>query len=215
MNLDIKGVIISNDEGWIYDLFGIENTSPAKIVNALREANGEDVDIDINSYGGDVFAGSEIYTAIRGYSGNVNIHIVGVAASAASVIACAAHSDISPTAQMMVHNVSIARACGDYHDMDKASEMLQQANRALAAAYTEKSGMTEKEVLDMMDVETWLTADDAVAYKLVDEIAEAKNTNQGATVIGDRLAASASGMLPGAVIDKMQAKRQSLIDYFN
>lgn len=97
MKIDIKGAIVSNDDAWIYDWFGETYTSPKNVSAALEEANGEDVDIEINSGGGDVFAGSEIYAAIRAYPGTVNIHVVGLAASAASVIACAAKSDIAPT----------------------------------------------------------------------------------------------------------------------
>ena len=212
MKIDIKGAIVSNDDAWIYDWFGETYTSPKNVSAALEEANGEDVDIEINSGGGDVFAGSEIYAAIRAYPGTVNIHVVGLAASAASVIACAAKSDIAPTAQMMVHNVS-TWAAGNYHDMDHASNMLKQANRAIAAAYVEKSGMSEKDALDLMDAETWITAQDAVDYGLIDKIAGSQNSvqDEDASV---RLAASVGGMLPPSVINKMQKRKQALLDYF-
>lgn len=213
MKIDIKGAIVSNDDAWIYDWFGETYTSPKNVSAALEEANGEDVDIEINSGGGDVFAGSEIYAAIRAYPGTVNIHVVGLAASAASVIACAAKSDIAPTAQMMVHNVS-TWAAGNYHDMDHASNMLKQANRAIAAAYVEKSGMSEKDALDLMDAETWITAQDAVDYGLIDRIAGSQNSvqDEDASV---RLAASVGGMLPPSVINKMQKRKQALLDYFS
>jgi len=213
MKIDIKGTIVSNDDAWIYDWFGETYTSPKNVSAALEEANGEDVDIEINSGGGDVFAGSEIYAAIRAYPGTVNIHVVGLAASAASVIACAAKSDIAPTAQMMVHNVS-TWAAGNYHDMDHASNMLKQANRAIAAAYVEKSGMSEKDALDLMDAETWITAQDAVDYGLIDKIAGSQNSvqDEDASV---RLAASVGGMLPPSVINKMQKRKQALLDYFS
>lgn len=213
MKIDIKGAIVSNDDAWIYDWFGETYTSPKNVSAALEEANGEDVDIEINSGGGDVFAGSEIYAAIRAYPGTVSIHVVGLAASAASVIACAAKSDIAPTAQMMVHNVS-TWAAGNYHDMDHASNMLKQANRAIAAAYVEKSGMSEKDALDLMDAETWITAQDAVDYGLIDKIAGSQNSvqDEDASV---RLAASVGGMLPPSVINKMQKRKQALLDYFS
>lgn len=213
MKIDIKGAIVSNDDAWIYDWFDETYTSPKNVSAALEEANGEDVDIEINSGGGDVFAGSEIYAAIRAYPGTVNIHVVGLAASAASVIACAAKSDIAPTAQMMVHNVS-TWAAGNYHDMDHASNMLKQANRAIAAAYVEKSGMSEKDALDLMDAETWITAQDAVDYGLIDKIAGSQNSvqDEDASV---RLAASVGGMLPPSVINKMQKRKQALLDYFS
>lgn len=212
MRINIKGPIIDNGDAWIYDWFGEDYTTPRAVIDALEEASGEDVDIDINSGGGDVFAGSEIYSAIRAYPGKVNIHVVGLAASAASVVACAGRSDMAPTAQMMVHNVSTC-AAGNYHDMDKASDMLKQANRAIAAAYVEKSGMSEQDALDLMDAETWITAQDAVDYGLIDSIAESKNSapEEDANI---RLAASVGGMLPPSVIDKMQKRKQALLDFF-
>lgn len=98
--VSVKGAIISNDDQWIYDWFEIEATSPKSIGNAIQEANGDEVEVEINSGGGDVFAGSEIYTALKAYSGNVTTKIVGLAASAASVIAMAGNKVLmSPTSQ--------------------------------------------------------------------------------------------------------------------
>ena len=194
MRIDVKGSIIPTDDKWIYDWFEMESTSPKDVNTALEKANGQDVDVYINSGGGDIFAGSEIYSAFKGYKGQVNIHVVGVAASAASVIALAGKSDISPTAMIMVHNVS-GGAEGDYHTMDKTSDVLQTANKAIAAAYITKTGMSEKDVLAMMDKETWLTAQQAVDKGLIDAVAFS-------TV---QLTASYnSGMLPKSVIDKIR-----------
>lgn len=201
MKIDVKGVIVSNDDGWIYDWFEIDNTTPLKIEKALEEAAGSDVDIYINSGGGDVFAGSEIYSAIREYEGNVAIHIVGFCASAASVIAMAGYSEMSPTAQMMVHNVSMWET-GDYHAHDKASEILQTANRSVAAAYVEKTGMALEEALKLMDRETWLTAEEAHELGLIDEIAQQKNV---------RLVASFGSMvLPARVLDEYRERKIEL-----
>lgn len=157
------------------------------------------MEVDINSGGGDIFAASEIYSAIREYSGDVKIHVVGLAASAASVIACAGKSDISPTAQIMVHNVSSATR-GDYHDMDKMSEILQKANETIANAYITKSGMTKEKALEIMDKETWLTADEAVELGLIDEIAGSKN-------VKSQLVAAYCDIIPQNVIEKMKAER--------
>ena len=157
------------------------------------------MEIYINSGGGDIFAASEIYSAIREYSGDVKIHVVGLAASAASVIACAGRSDISPTAQIMVHNVSSV-ASGDYHDMDKMSENLQKANETIANAYITKSGMTKEKALEIMDKETWLTADEAVELGLIDEVAGSKN-------VKSQLVAAYCDIIPQNVIEKMKAER--------
>lgn len=208
--VEIKGAIVPTNDGWIYDFFGESYTSPQKVADALEDANGEDIDVEINSGGGDVFSASEIYAALRSYKGSVKIHVVGLAASAASVIACAGQSDIAPTAQMMVHNVS-TYAAGDFHDMQHAAEMLKQANRSIASAYTTKTGMSEKDVLDLMDAETWITAQDAVDYGLIDEIAGvAKETTAPLALV-----ASSGNLLPATVMDKMRARRQALVEYFS
>ena len=204
MKIDVKGTIVSNDDAWIYDWFGIQNTSPALVEEALAEANGDDVDVDINSGGGDVFAGSEIYSALRAYEGNVKIHVVGFCASAASVIAMAGHSDMSPTAQMMVHNVSMTDS-GDYHAHDKASEILRTANKSIAAAYVEKSGMELQEAVDLMDRETWLTAYDAVKYGLIDEIATPKQTNAMQLV-----ASVGATILPAKILNEYRSRKLEL-----
>lgn len=198
MKIDVKGCIVSDEDAWVYDWFGIQHCCPKNVNDLIQKSNGEDLDIYINSGGGDIFAGSEIYSAIRGYGGKVNIHVVGLAASAASVIACAGHSDISPTAMVMVHNVACS-ANGDYHDMEKQSEVLKKANETIAAAYVAKTGMTMVDALKLMDEETWLTANDAVSSGLIDEIAGSNNYQLVANYD--------SGMLPRSVIDKMQKQR--------
>ena len=194
MKINVKGSIVPSSDKWIYDWIGIEATSPKDVSGALEKSNGMPVDVEINSGGGDIFAGSEIYTALRGYAGGVNIHIVGLAASAASVIAMAGKSEMSPTAMMMVHNVS-SYAEGDYHSMDKQSDVLQQANKTIAAAYVGKTQMSEKDALKMMDAETWLTAQQAVDKGLVDKV-----------MFADVQLAAAFGnsMIPKSVIDKIR-----------
>ena len=202
-DINIKGPIIPSDEAWIYDYFGIENANPKAVNNAIAKANGEKLDVYINSGGGDIFAGSEIYEALRSYKGDVKIHVVGLAASAASVIACARESEIAPTAMMMVHNVS-SYAEGDYRDMNHQAEVLEKANKIIAAAYVEKTGMAEAEALKMMDHETWLTAQDAVDKKLCNCISKPQ---QNSTTTVQLAASYNSGLLPRNVIEKMMNDR--------
>ena len=167
--IEVKGTIVGNADKWIYEWFGMDATCPKDVNAAISEANGEPLLVEINSGGGDVFAGSEIYTALKAYAGTVEINIVGLAASAASVIAQAGHSRISPTALFMVHNVS-GSAAGDFHDMQQEAEILQTANKAVAAAYLEKTGKSMEELLGIMDAETWMDAQKAVEYGFVDEV---------------------------------------------
>ncbi len=170
MKIKIKGVIISNKDKEIYDWFGVESVSPKDVEEQLEQSNGEEVEVEINSGGGDVYAGSDIYTMLKQYPGNVIVKIVAVAASAASVIAMAGDKVlISPTAQIMIHNVwSIAM--GDYREMEHEADVLKGWNKSIANAYMLKTGMTQDELLRLMNKESWLTAQDALKNKFVDEI---------------------------------------------
>ncbi|WP_161945125.1 Clp protease ClpP, partial [Streptococcus suis] len=90
----------------------------------------EDIEIHINSGGGSVFAGSEIFTALKSYSGKKVVKIVGLAASAASVIAMAGDViEMSPTAQMMIHNVS-SFASGDHTALRKEADVIEAMNQS-------------------------------------------------------------------------------------
>lgn len=202
--ISVKGAIISSSDQWIYDWFGIEATSPKAISDAIAEANGDELEVEINSGGGDVFAGSEIYTSLKSYSGNVTIKIVGLAASAASVIAMAGNKVLmSPTGQMMIHNVSTMTS-GDYRDMRHTSEVLKNANTTIANAYRLKTGMSEEDLLEMMNKETWLTPQQALENKFIDEIMfNDGNVNLVAST-------ATTNLLPIEVIEKMRnTKMQS------
>ncbi|MDY4923609.1 head maturation protease, ClpP-related [Frisingicoccus sp.] len=193
--LDVKGNIIGSGDGWIYDWLGMEYTSPKKVNAALREANGEDIDVYINSPGGDVFAGSEIYTALREYPGKVRIKIVGIAASAASVVAQAGESEISPTGMFMIHNVK-TETRGDYNDMFHSGETLLSANQGIINAYLEKTGMSPEKLQELMDQETYMSAQQAVELGFVDKV---MFSDSSTTLIN-----SASGMIPEKTIKKLR-----------
>ncbi|PXX79738.1 head maturation protease, ClpP-related [Dielma fastidiosa] len=169
MDIEIKGVICSDDDVWYYEWFGETCTSPSIVRKLIKQASGDDLIVKINSGGGDVFSASEIYTELRNYPGKVRIQVQGLAASAASVIAMAGYCEISPTALMMVHNVS-SYASGDYRVMEHERDALKTANKTIAAAYVAKTGMSEAEALEMMDQETWIDAQRAVSLKLADEV---------------------------------------------
>lgn len=196
MKIEVKGAIISNDEKWIYDLFEMDSTAPKDI---LLPTNGEKVEVVINSGGGNVYAGSEIYTALRNYNGPVTVDVVGIAASAASVIAMAGdHVRISPTAQIMIHNVSSA-VRGDHNTFEKEANVLKNYNTSIANAYTAKTGKNMDELLALMDEETWFTADQAVEQGFADEV---MFTNEKAP----QLVASLSPVIPQNAIDKLMDK---------
>ena len=205
--IEVKGTIVRNADKWIYEWFGMDATCPKDVNAAISEANGEPLLVEINSGGGDVFAGSEIYTALKAYAGTVEINIVGLAASAASVIAQAGHSRISPTALFMVHNVS-GYATGDVHDMQQEAEILQTANKAVAAAYLEKTGKTMEELLGIMDAETWMDAQKAVEYGFVDEVmcASAPTLANGIGVLSAQTIHKLKDLLPARGEENAEVK---------
>ena len=205
--IEVKGTIVGNADKWIYEWFGMDATCPKDVNAAISEANGEPLLVEINSGGGDVFAGSEIYTALKAYAGTVEINIVGLAASAASVIAQAGHSRISPTALFMVHNVS-GSAAGDFHDMQQEAEILQTANKAVAAAYLEKTGKSMEELLGIMDAETWMDAQKAVEYGVVDEVmfASAPTLTNGIGVLPAQTIHKLKDLLPARGEENAEVK---------
>lgn len=196
MKINVKGAIIPNSDKWIYEMLEMDATSPKDIADSLPDTN-EDIDIIINSGGGDVYSGSEIYTSLKAYPGKVNIKIVGVAASAASVIAMAGdYIEMSPTAQMMIHNAWTV-AMGDTNEMQKAVDMLDSVNKGIANAYINKTGKTEDEILSLMNKETWFNAQDAVEHGFADS----KMFDEAAP----RLVANSGQMLSDDVINRVTA----------
>lgn len=168
--INIRGVLIPNDYKFFYDFMGIESTCPAdvqKVLDALQD--GDEIEVYINSPGGVIDVGSEIYTLLRSNKEDVKIYITGEACSAASIVAMAGYCEMSPTALMMVHCVS-SKTSGNHNDMKHMAEVLQTADKALCTAYVAKSGMSQQEAIDMMEGETWLTAEQAKERRLIDAV---------------------------------------------
>ncbi|MED1792894.1 Clp protease ClpP [Brevibacillus nitrificans] len=199
VKIDIKGVIVSNDDLWIYQWFEMDATSPKTVIDQIQSANGDSLEVVINSGGGSVFAGSEIYTALKEHPEEVVVKIPSIAASAASVIAMAGDRVlISPTAQLMIHNAA-SGARGDYRDLQHGADFLKNYNISIANAYMLKSGMTQEELLELMNQETWFTAQQALEKKLVDEIMFELGSQPNVVASG-----GISALLPPEVIEKMR-----------
>lgn len=171
--INVRGKIIPNDYKFFYDYFEEDSTCPRDIQKVLDASQpGDDVEVYINSPGGVIDAGSEIYTLLRAAADtrNVTVYITGEACSAASVIAMSGTEVLmAPTALMMVHCVSTCIA-GNHNDMEHMAEVLQTADNALCTAYMAKANMTREDALEMMEHETWLTAEQAKEKGLIDGI---------------------------------------------
>lgn len=134
-----------------------------KIVSAiLRRADGQDVVVNINSAGGDFFDGLAIHNLLKEYKGNVKVRVLGIAASAASVVALAGDEiEIADSAFFMIHN-SWTVAIGNRHGMKEVADRLEQFDKSMLAMYVAATGMEEKKIAKMMDEETWISGSDSV-----------------------------------------------------
>ncbi len=165
--IKVKGPIVSNNTAVFYKWVGWDCCSPGMIAEALEDAAGEDVVVEINSQGGVCVSGYEIYTALKGYSGNVTAHVI-YAASAATLIACAADKAlISDAGIYMIHNTQ-SYAEGDYRDMDESGDSLRQFNEGLLNVYEKKTGMSRKEIQRLMDDNTYMGPQRAIEYGFID-----------------------------------------------
>ena len=163
--LHIDGEITSEDGGW----WGASGQIVARRFRQQLARCG-DVTVFINSPGGDVFAGAEIYTALREHKGKVTVKISGIAASAASVIAMAGDEVLmSPVAYMMIHD-PWTYAMGNARDMEHQAQVLREIGEGLIAAYTTKTGKSRDEIADMLAAETYMNAEQAVREGFADGI---------------------------------------------
>lgn len=167
--VEIKGIISSDENAEVYEWFGYDTVSPSRIKEQLDGIDdGEDVIVNIGSNGGEVTAGSEIYTMLRQAKNNVEVHVTSLAASAASFIAMAGEKVLmSPTAQMMIHRASTG-AEGNRDAMSQAGQMLDSTDQMLVDVYKAKTGLSKPALYQMLKDETWLNANDAIKLGFAD-----------------------------------------------
>lgn len=169
----------------IYDSIGDnwEGTgiTAKRISAALRNIGARDLTVNVNSPGGDFFEGVAIYNLLREHKAKVTVNVMGLAASAASVIAMAGDEILmGDGAFLMIHNAWTV-AIGNRHDIAQAAEVLAPFDAAMAKVYSQRAGISQDEAAALMDKETWIGADQAVAdgfaTGLLDSAQVAKDTN--------------------------------------
>ncbi|TLQ03643.1 Clp protease ClpP [Pediococcus stilesii] len=167
--IPIKGDVVDNATAMLYEYFKMDCVSPKALNDALAEGD-EDIELSVASNGGDVFAASEIYTALKNYPGKITVNIEGLAASAASVIAMAGDTiRISPTAQMMIHK-AWSQSQGNADDLGHEAGVLQSIDDSISMAYQQKTKLSDDEIQGLMRNETWMGAKEAVDRGFADEI---------------------------------------------
>lgn len=170
IELHIEGDIVSDDDAWIYEWFGINATSPNAFKDELKQYEGKAITVWIDSYGGDVFAAAGIYNSLKEHKGKVTVKIDGKAMSAASVIAMAGDEILmSPVAIMMIHN-PLSAVQGYASDMRKQADVLDEVKQSIMNAYQAKTKKSKNKISALMDDETYMSATTAVKQGFADGI---------------------------------------------
>lgn len=170
VELRIEGDIVDDDEAWLYEWFGVPSASPNAFKEELSQYKGKDITVWIDSYGGSVFAAAGIYNALKEHNGKITVKIDSKAMSAASVIAMAGDEVLmSPMAVMMIHN-PLTGAYGDMHFFRKVADILDTIKDSIINAYALKTGRSRSKISQMMDDETWMSANVAVKEGFADGI---------------------------------------------
>ena len=167
VKIDVKGPIVSNSVAWLYHYLGWDACCPNDISKKLEEADGDDITLEINSPGGVVVYGYEMYTALMQYGGKVTANVI-CAASAATLLVCAANEALaSDTCIFMIHNTQSC-AEGDYRDMQMEATSLKEFNEGIINAYVRKTGLEREKLQELMDNETYMSPQKAFEYGFVD-----------------------------------------------
>lgn len=173
MNVTLNGYVVADEDQWLYDWFEIGAFSPSIVRQALRDnPAGEDLILEINSGGGSVFAGFEMYSVLKGAKCRTVAHVQSLAGSAAStVMEGCTQVLLSPVAQVMIHLPS-SSVSGNQNDFKHEARVLDSITQSILNAYELRSnGKATRERLErLMRAESWLTAQEAVELGLADGI---------------------------------------------
>lgn len=146
----------------IFDDIGAYGVSAKSFLNDLRTVTTDEVDVEINSPGGDVFAGLAIYNGLRASGKKINVKVLGLAASAASLVAMAGDTiEMPENAFMMIHN-PWGFAMGGADEMRNTADVLDKIGAGLVSTYAKRTGKSAEEIAALLDAETWMTAQEAV-----------------------------------------------------
>lgn len=155
---------------YIYDEIGYFGQTAKGLVDDLRGVDATELAVHVNSPGGDIFDGLAIYQALKDHPAAVTVHIDGLAASIASVIAMAGDKVVmAPKASMMVHDGWTVSA-GNAKDMRKTADLLDKQSDIIASVYADKTGQPADFWRGVMADDAWYNAEEALAAGLVDEI---------------------------------------------
>ena len=202
---------IESDSWWTES-----ETSAKHIADMLAEnPEAKEIKIYINSLGGSVFEGIAIYNQLKRHSARKTVYIDGFACSIASVIAMAGDKVIMPkTSCMMIHNAWTV-VLGNSEQLRKAADDLDVINQASTQAYLDRAGdkLTPEKLKEMLDAETYLTADQCIEYGLADAYSEDEDADQQEDSQASK--PTAEQIAQSAIKDEMQRRHDCAMAAIN
>lgn len=172
-----------------FDPWTGEGVTAKRISGILRGMGGSDVQVNINSPGGDMFEGLAIYNMFREYEGQVTVKVLGLAASAASIIAMAGDEiQIARSGFLMIHNAWTI-AAGNRHLFREVAEMMEPFDASMADIYSARTGADIKSMQKLMDGETWIGGSAAVEQGFADALLSSDSVKEGAKAQSSLIAA--------------------------
>jgi len=158
---------------YIFDEIGAFGVTAQGFIEEIKEYKDVPMNLHLNCVGGDVFEGMAIYNVLKKRTAKTTIYIEGIAASMGSVIALAGDEVImAENSLFMIHN-AWGGAMGEANEMRKTAALLDKISNEIADIYTKKTNLPYNKVQEMMDEETWLSADEAFNLGFVDSISDA------------------------------------------
>lgn len=182
-NGSIKAAKSDDNSISVFDVIGADwygdGVTASRIAAALRSIGGADVTVNINSPGGDMFEGLAIYNLLREYEGKITVKVLGLAASAASIIAMAGDEvQIGRGAFLMIHNCWVY-AMGNRHDLQQIAADMVPFDKAMNDIYSARTGLDAATIDAMMDAETYIGGSDAVEKGFADRLLSADEIADG------------------------------------
>ena len=162
-----------------YDYWTGDGVTAKRIAGALRSMGAGPVTVNVNSPGGDMFEGLAIYNLLREHDGEVTVKVLGLAASAASIIAMAGDKvQIARAGFLMIHNAWVM-AAGNRHDLAEVADTLKPFDEAMAGIYAARTGQERKAMAKLMDAETWIGGEAAIEGGFADELLPSDQVEKG------------------------------------
>lgn len=171
---------------WEFKNVGTENKTPELLVYGeiseswgvsskefamqLMQIDSDEINVRINSYGGEVFTALAIYSMLKRHKATINVFVDGIAASSGSVITMAGDNVTMPeNAMLMVHN-PLTWTQGNASELRETADVLDKVRDTLVATYRDKTGLDDETIIKLLDEETYLTAQEALEYGFIDSI---------------------------------------------